>query len=68
MISQIMQTVNAASVAQARTNIFNALQTLYDQISDSQGAPNTDGALPNLASEAGDIYTDAPLAPPAQTH
>jgi hypothetical protein len=64
MIAQIMQTVNATNVAQTRTNIFNALQTLYGQISDSQAFPNTNGSLPNLANEAGGIYTDAPLAPP----
>jgi uncharacterized protein DUF6603 len=66
MIAQIMQTVNAPDVAQTRTAIFNALHSLYGQIGDSQAFPNTNGGLPNLASEAGGIYTDAPLAPPAR--
>ncbi|HKP11844.1 MAG TPA: DUF6603 domain-containing protein, partial [Blastocatellia bacterium] len=64
MIAQIMQTVNATDVAQTRTNIFNALRGLYQGIGNSHAFPNTDGELPNLSSEAGGIYTDAPLAPP----
>jgi hypothetical protein len=62
MISQIMQTVNAEPVVQNRTAVFTALQNLYNGINDSQSFPNTNAALPNLASEAGNIYTDAPLA------
>jgi hypothetical protein len=62
MVETIMQTVNDATVAQTRTAIYDALQSLYQGINNPQAFPDTNGSLATLAAEAGGIYTDPPLA------